>query len=336
MIRELYTLKVTLVLWSLMHPSVSGQECSVLINVVDEYGSGIAFATLTVNDDSKLTDIDGFAEFQLTTDTQHVLCEHIFYKGFSQTYASPKICNSTLNLKLERKVIDVGEAVVTGEGAPTMQDRALRKIRVLGKDMIEGRGAVNARDLLRNELNVKTSEDMILGSGISMQGLGGENVKVLIDGVPVVGRLNGNVDLSQINLDQIERVEIVEGPMSVEYGTDALAGTINFITKKQTDCSIAYRYESVGLYAGDFKASIKKKNTVYEISGKRQYFDGWNSADRGLDWIENFAADSGRVQFWNPKIQNSITLGSSHINGNWTITPTLRYFHETIKEIYGF
>ena len=67
---------------------------------------------------------------------------------------------------------------------------------------------------------------------MSVQGLSGENVKILIDGVPVVGRLNGNVDLSQINLTNIERVEIVEGPLSVNYGTNALAGTINLITKK--------------------------------------------------------------------------------------------------------
>ena len=314
-----------------MHASAAGQECSVFIKVVDEYGSGIAFATLTVNDESKLTDIDGHAEFQLDSETQYVHCEHIFHKSSNQTYTNKQICNRTLTLKLESKIIDVGEAVVTGEGAPTNQDSALRKIRVLGKDMIEGRGAVNARDLLRNELNFKTSEDMILGSGMSMQGLGGENVKVLIDGVPVVGRLNGNIDLSQINLDQIERVEIVEGPMSVEYGTDALAGTINFITKKRTDCSIAYRYESVGLYAADFNVSYKKKNTVYEVSGKRQYFDGWNSSDRGFDWVENFIADSGRVQFWNPKIQNSINLGASHIKGNWSINPALRLFNEIIE-----
>ena len=53
----------------------------------------------------------------------------------------------------------------------------------------------------------------------------------MIDDVAVIGRLNGNIDLSQINLNNVERIEIVEGPLSVEYGTDALAGTINLITK---------------------------------------------------------------------------------------------------------
>ena len=335
MVKALNNLIGTLVLWSLMHASATGQECSVAIKVIDESGRGVAFAALSLNGETKVTDSQGFAEFQYKEEEEEeklkISCQHMLFVELSKSFISSDLCNSDLSIKLESKIIDVNEAVVTGEGAPTMQDSALRKIRVLGKDMIEGRAAVSARDLLRNELNFRTSEDMILGSGISMQGLGGENVKVLIDGVPVVGRLNGNIDLSQINLDQIDRVEIVEGPMSVEYGTDALAGTINFITKKRTDYSIAYRYESVGSYAVDAKASYKKKNTVYEVSGKRQYFDGWNATDVGFDWIQDFVADSGRVQFWNPKIQNSINIGASHLMGNWTIAPTLRYFNETIE-----
>ena len=44
--------------------------------------------------------------------------------------------------------------------------------------------------------------------------------------------MNGNIDLSQINLNNVEQIEIIEGPLSTIYGTDALAGTINIITKK--------------------------------------------------------------------------------------------------------
>ena len=48
----------------------------------------------------------------------------------------------------------------------------------------------------------------------------------------MIGRLNGNIDLSQVNLLNVKRIEIVEGPLSVNYGSDALGGTINIITKK--------------------------------------------------------------------------------------------------------
>ena len=67
---------------------------------------------------------------------------------------------------------------------------------------------------------------------MSMQGISGENVKILIDGVPVLGRLDGNIDLSKINLNDVDQIKVIEGPQSVSYGTNGMAGTINIIIKK--------------------------------------------------------------------------------------------------------
>merc|ERR1711965_356759 len=92
--------------------------------------------------------------------------------------------------------------------------------------------AVTLKDVLVNQNNIRVAQDNVLGSSMSLQGMSGQNIKILIDGIPVIGRLNGNIDISQINLNTIERIEIIEGPLSVNYGTDALAGTINLISQK--------------------------------------------------------------------------------------------------------
>ena len=63
-------------------------------------------------------------------------------------------------------------------------------------------------------------------------GMSGNNVKILLDGIPLIDRGATKQSLSQLDVNSIERVEIVEGPMSVVYGTDALAGVINIITKR--------------------------------------------------------------------------------------------------------
>ena len=91
------------------------------------------------------------------------------------------------------------------------------------------------QDALNNELNIRFSQDLATGgSDITMMGLKGQNVKILIDGLPMVGRqgTSNEIDINQIDINSIERIEIVEGPMSVVYGADALAGVINIITKK--------------------------------------------------------------------------------------------------------
>ena len=124
------------------------------------------------------------------------------------------------------------EVVVTGLISETTAENAIHKIRIIGSKELNSGLFLDLGSALSKELNINLTQDNVLGSSISIQGVSGQNVKILIDDVPVIGRLNGNIDLSQISLSNIERIEIIEGPLSTIYGTDALAGTINIITKK--------------------------------------------------------------------------------------------------------
>ena len=152
--------------------------------------------------------------------------------------------NAQTTIVLKEIPNDLEEFVVTGEYEKTSTSNSVQKVRVLDQKRIQAQGAVNLKDLLSNELNVRISQDNILGAGLSLQGISGQNIKILIDGVPVVGRVNGNIDLTQLNLNNIERVEIIEGPMSVVYGTDALGGVINLISKKPAKASVSGNLQS--------------------------------------------------------------------------------------------
>lgn len=207
------------------------------------------------------------------------------------------VSGKTHNIALNQLVYVAGTAVVTGQYQATTIDKSVSKIRVIDSKRIQAQGAVNLKDVLSNELNVRLSQDNILGSSLSLQGISGQNIKILIDGVPMIGRLDGNIDISQINMNNIERIEIIEGPMSVIYGTDALGGVINLITKKTTKHSIEGNvnsyYESAGNYNIDGRVAFKTKNrTTVQVSGGRNFFDGFGES--GL---------RGRVQQWKPKEQ---------------------------------
>ena len=54
----------------------------------------------------------------------------------------------------------------------------------------------------------------------------------MIDGVPIIGRLNGNIDAGQIPLQSIQKIEIIEGAQSLMYGSEVCGGVINIITKR--------------------------------------------------------------------------------------------------------
>ena len=122
----------------------------------------------------------------------------------------------------------LSEVVVTGQFSPQSLRSSLYKVKVIGREQIEKKGATNAQTLLNTELGIRLSNDMALGeTDFELLGMSGNNIKVLLDGVPVIDRLTKKQSLSQIDVNTIERIEVVEGPMSVVYGTDALADSIN-------------------------------------------------------------------------------------------------------------
>jgi outer membrane receptor for ferrienterochelin and colicins len=235
---------------------------------------------------------------------------------------------------LADQVLDVSEVVVTAQYAPQSTSKSIHKINIINRDQIELSASQNLRDVLRNEMNIRISQDNILGSSMSLQGLSGENVKILIDGVPVIGRQDGNIDLSQINLTNIERIEIVEGPLSVNYGTNALAGVINLISKQPKEkilsSSLQSYLESVGQYnlASNSNFNIKKTQITFSIG--RNYFDGWNNNE---NWSFDFRprlADSSRFMQWKPKLQHFGDLQIQYNYNNWKWKFKSQLFNEKI------
>ncbi|MDP2174774.1 MAG: TonB-dependent receptor [Bacteroidota bacterium] len=185
--------------------------------------------------------------------------------------------------------------VITGEIKPTESSKSVQNVRIITLKTIERQGAVNLGDLLSKELNVRLSNDNILGTSLSLQGISGQNIKILLDGVPLIGRENGNIDLSQINLSNIERIEMIEGPLSVIYGTDALGGVINLISKKITldknsQINANAYTESIGHTNVGAGGIFKFNNANISASLNRNFFSG-------------FSPNSSRVMLWKPKQQ---------------------------------
>ena len=315
-------------------------QTSLHFNITNDDNEGVAFAIIEVPEAEgyTTTDFEGYAILELDdyilSDSIKVIVSHVFHETRTRHITLADMNEKHIHLSLQKKVVNVSEAVVTGRLNAIRQDSTIRAVRVLDRSIIEGRSATTGRDLFRNELNIKTSEDAILGSGISMGGLGGENIKILIDGVPVIGRLNGGIDLSQIDLSNIEQVEIIEGPMSVEYGTDALAGTINFISKDKSydsfNLSIGNKYESTGQHTQTVNNYIQNSSGKIAINASRLYFDGWSPGDKRIDWINDYYADSGRVNLWKPKLQYTFGVKGWYTINNWTIKPSIGMFNEKL------
>jgi len=192
--------------------------------------------------------------------------------------------------------IDLDDVVVTAAYAPTASRGAVHQVRVIDREDMVRFQARNLQQLLTLDASIRIQEDRFLGSRTSLLGIGGQNVKVLIDGVPVIGRLDGNIDLGQIHLDNIEQVEIVEGPLSVTYGTDALAGVINIITRKSQLEKISIGADAAWEERGERASSLQigyrpDKQWFINVHGGMDRFPGWD-------------VDTTRSSLWKPKFQD--------------------------------
>ena len=226
---------------------------------------------------------------------------------------------------------DLEDVVVTATYAPTDSRQSLYKIRSIKRDVIETRGTNTLEQLLNQELNIRISQDLILGSSLNLQGISGQNVKIMIDGVPVIGRVGDDIDLSQISLSNIERVEIIEGPVSVNYGTNALGGVINLITKKSQlnslDLRVTSQIESIGTRFINGQLGFKPSAKILlRADLGRQEFDGFNATAPAEELQRTFQ--------WNPKTQQfANTLLRFDLGKDRQLRWNSGFFMEEIKNL---
>lgn len=224
--------------------------------------------------------------------------------------------------KLIRISASMNDVVVTGQYAPVNRYESVYQIEGFTQQDIRNKGATNLRELLQGSLDIDISHDAVFGSGVSLQGISGEGVKILVDGVPLVGRNNGILDISQIDLANIERTEIVKGPMSVLYGSDASGGVVNLITKTNRpelfDVFLKGYYESVGQYNLSIGGAVNLGKSHLICSGGRNFFGGYS------------VFDTMRHKDWAPKEQYFGNLKYQYVSGQYRFGISISFLRELL------
>ena len=127
--------------------------------------------------------------------------------------------------------VELRQVVVTGTHTAHALSDSPVDVQLITRRQIADSGARDVQQLLEREGGLTVSRVAGRGSSIEIQGLSSEQVLILVDGQRVVGRINGAIDLTRLKTESIERIEIIKGPSSALYGSDALGGVVNIITK---------------------------------------------------------------------------------------------------------
>jgi outer membrane receptor for ferrienterochelin and colicins len=136
------------------------------------------------------------------------------------------------------------EIVVTSTRTEMKLGNVAVPVKIINQKTIQQSGSLRLKDILQEQSGLYITNGF--GAGVQMQGLNPDYTLILLNGEPLVGRTAGVFDINRISVGNIKKIEIVKGPSSSLYGSEAMAGVINIITdnsfKKNLEASLRYGF----------------------------------------------------------------------------------------------
>ena len=168
--------------------------------------------------------------------------------------------------------------------------------------------------ILNEQTGLITVQNFIGGEGIQMQGLSSEYTLILVDGVPLIGRSAGTLDLSRLSVGDIKQIEIVKGASSSLYGSDALGGVINIITnnnrKSGFHTTLGTRFATYNALESNINVDYRKNKLALSLFGNVSRSDGYDLA-------------------------NAVNINTLDPYWNFTINPKVNYTFNENTKLYG-
>ena len=317
--RKLFTIIAYLGLWG-MAPVFAGEIKGIVVS----NDKPVSFANIMVAKTSIGVQADEEGKFYLNNipeGKQTILISSVGYKTKSLVLNITADRNNHLTIEIEEENAQLNEVVVTGTMKETSINDSPAPIQILNPtffrknptpSLFESLSMVNG---VRPQLNCNVCNT----GDIHINGMEGPYTMVLIDGMPIVSALSTVYGLSGIPNSMVERIEVMKGPASTLYGSEAVGGLINVITKNPSKApKLNFDWNTTSYLENNFDASVKAKigNASALFSGN--YFFYGNRMDINND------------NFTDVTLQNRISLFNK-----WSFQrPQNRVFNLAARYVY--
>lgn len=229
------------------------------------------------------------------------------------------------------------EVVITGTGTEHYLKNAPIQTEVITNKALEQYQARNIEDLLNGLSPSLTFHDGDMGSHIQMNGLNNDYILIMINGKRMNGDVGGQNDLNLLNPADIERIEIVKGAASSLYGSDAIAGVINIITKKNKNKIELSSTSRVGEH-GDLRESISFGLTIGKVKTMTglnfRHANGWQNTN--MQWNQQQLKPGSTLKTVNRSSNYTVSENLEWtINDNLTLTAQGSYYERWVARSHG-
>lgn len=200
---------------------------------------------------------------------------------------------------ISSKLLD--EVVVTATRTERKLGNVAIPTQIVSKRVIQLSGSLRLNDILQEQSGLFITSGSgsgavgggIFGNGIQMQGLSPDHTMILLDGEPLIGRQGGVMDLSRFAIGNIKKIEIVKGPSSSLYGSEAMGGVINLITEP-----LQGKQLTAGIRSGSFFNTDLYASGNYTGKKAALYFFANRNSSRGYE-LDNSTPEKTLDPFFN-------------------------------------
>ncbi len=232
-------------------------------------------ATIQVQGQGRGTVSAGDGSFRYGFSAKGVYRISLRYMGYvPQTVELRMDHDTTVDFVLLPQASPLEEVVVTGTRTPKLLKDVAVATTVISSQDIQKTGAVDIADVLQDALpGIEFGRQMDGQPVLNMQGMGGGDILFLVDGERLAGESLGNIDYERLDAGNVERVEIVRGAGSALYGSNAVGGVVNIITKEarrpwSLQANARYGSHDEQKYGAVLGFDRKKFNSLTQVSYK--------------------------------------------------------------------
>ncbi len=172
------------------------------------------------------------------------------------------------NISSDSLGLNLKEVIISATRTPRELSSLPLPVTLVDQEIIRSSGVVRLDEILIEQTGVNIVADESGFEGIQMQGISSDYILILIDGVPLIGRKAGNFNLSRMAIGNIKQIEVVKGPSSSLFGSEALGGVINIITEepktKKLNGNFSYRFGSFNQQ--DINTNIKQNSGKFKFN----------------------------------------------------------------------
>jgi len=245
-------------------------------------------------------------------------------KYFLLTFVFYNFCFPAFSQTDSSKLLD--EVIITATRTERKLGNVAVPVQLINSKIIQQSGSVRLNDILQEQTGLfitsggatTSAGGGVFGNGVQIQGLSPDYTLILLDGEPIIGRQGGILDLSRLTVGNIKKVEIVKGPSSSLYGSEAMGGVVNIITEQsqQDKLTASLRYGRFNSTDADLTAAIKRNKWGLQLFGNRNSSDGFDldksTPEKTVDPFRNYTSQL-RFNFW-PTTKTKISLSARYFN----------------------